>query len=165
MQGEMMKITVGVACLCLGLLGGAIGASCVVFVNWVGADRSNTLQVHTLQILDAHNNVRAVLATDESDGSVYLRMQSKNNPAAVNLVVRNDNGTLSFNTGRTNSLVWVGYGPDGDVVNDRLGLWGITIKGPNHQIRGMYANTVDGVPQGFLPPTWLLPPPTSPSRH
>jgi hypothetical protein len=152
-----MKIIV--ACLCLSLIGGVIGGSSVMFMH-DHMRAAKTLQVHALEVLDAQNNVRAVLATDESHGSVYLRMQSKTNAAAVDLGVVNDNGTLTFDTSHTNNLVVVGYRPQGDVVDDRLGAWGILIKGPNHQYRGMNVFTTDGVPQGFTLP--LLPPSSTP---
>jgi hypothetical protein len=159
-----MKLIVAVACLGLGVIGGVIGTSSVMFVHRASADREDTLRVHTLEIIDAHNTVRAVLTTDEGDGGVYLRMQSKTNAAAVNLAVIKDNGTLTFNTSNTNSLLTVGYTPDGDVVDDRRGLWGVTVAGPNHQIKGMNVITLDGMPQEFLPRAKLPPPSSPPSR-
>jgi hypothetical protein len=152
----MMDMTRGVASLCLGLLGGAIGASSTMLMqDHIKAGK--TLQVRGLEIVDAQNNVRAVLATDESNGGVYLRMQSQANPAAILMQVTKDNGTLSFYTSHTNNLVAVGYQPVGDTVDDPLGAWGITIRGPNHQLKGLNVFTKDGVPQGFTLP---LPPPS-----
>jgi len=169
-----MKILSSVGGLCLGLVAGLIGAYSVMYMH----DRmGGNLRVRGLEIIDAQNNVRAVLATDESGGGAYLRMQSKTNPAAVNLGVRNDSGTLTFSTSRTNSLVAVGYQPVDDVVDDRRGLWGISVKGPDHQIRAMNAFTLNGIPQEFTfqeapsdlnsLPQALLPPPSStpPPQH
>jgi len=147
----MIKIIGNISGLGLALIGGIIGASFVTFAH----DRmitGKTLQVHGLEIIDAHDNVSAVFTTQESDGSVYLRMHSRTNPGAVILQVIKNNGTLSFYTSNTNNLVAVGYQPDGDVADDRRGIWGITIRGPNHQIRGMNALTLDGLPQRFTFP-------------
>jgi hypothetical protein len=66
----------GYSWCCLFMFGVAIGAFSVMLVQ-DHMRAAKTLQVRGLEIVDAHNNVRAVLATDESDGTVYLRMHQK----------------------------------------------------------------------------------------
>jgi hypothetical protein len=154
-KGFSMRIINGVACLCLGMIGGVLGA-CSVSLMQAHMRTSKILQVRGLEIVDAQKKVRAVLATG-NDGSVFLRLLSAQKDSIVDLAVRSGHGTLSFSTDHTNNLIAVGYQPLGDVVDghDR-GMWGISIKGHNHETKGMNVFTEDGMPQGFTVP--LTPP-------
>jgi hypothetical protein len=66
--GIRMQMIGGIAGLCLALIGGVIGASSVTFMH-DHMRAGKTLRVRELKIIDAHNNVRAVLATDQSNGA------------------------------------------------------------------------------------------------
>lgn len=111
------------------------------------------LQVNRLEVVDAGKNVRAVLSTEE-DGTVSLRLVSKENKPLVTLAARDkDGGTLTFSSARIPDQVTVGYSKYGDFEDghDR-GAWGLQIAGPEHSKIGLNVFSVDGVLQGIKIP-------------
>jgi len=84
------KIIWGVVSLFLSLLSGIAGAYSMLLLQ---ADKANgeTLQVQRLELIDAHKGVRAVFSV-EDDGSVFLRMLSKENAPVVELGVNENPG-------------------------------------------------------------------------
>lgn len=84
------KIIWGVVSLFLCLLSGIIGAYSMLLLQEHKAN-GETLQVHKLELIDAHKGVRAVFSV-EDDGSVFLRMLSKENAPVVELGVNENPG-------------------------------------------------------------------------
>jgi hypothetical protein len=166
------------------VLSGIVGAYSMMLLQEHRAN-GDTLQVHKLELIDAHKGVRAVFSV-EDDGSVFLRMLSKENVPVVELGVNEDrggaqnrytpsggltirdggstpvirlrtvnkgDGTLSFSSARTEDQVAVGYMPYGDAIGEHdLAIWGIAVRGANHQSTGVGVRTEDGIAQEFVGP-------------
>ena len=66
---------------------------------------------------------------------------------------REGEGTLFFSSRQTRGQVAVGYQPYGDVVDgiDR-GIWGIQVKGPDHETTGVGVYTENGLAETFVGP-------------
>ena len=204
------KIILGVVSLVLCVLSGMAGAYSVVLLQehrtrgtalQIGGleptvayaqerkTGGETLQVRRLELTDRNQNVRAVFAV-EDDGSVSLRMLSKENVPVVELGVNEDpgpgklyvpsgkltirdgsktpiiqlgtysasEGTLLFSSANAHGLVAVGYQPTGDVIDGHdHGLWGVQVKGPNHDFTIMGVRTEDGIAQEFISPKMTSP--------
>lgn len=179
-----VKVIWGAVCVFLCVLSGIAGAYSATVLQERLAE-AKALQVRRLELTDRKKHVRAVLAV-EDDGSVSLRMLSKENVAVVELGVNEDrgraqnrytpsggltirdgegipvirlrtfnkgDGALSFSSVRTEDQVAVGYIPYGDVIDEHdRAIWGVAVRGANHESTGVGVHTVDGIAQEFVGP-------------
>ena len=97
-KGEIMKSKViwGVFSLMLCVMSGVAGAYSMMLLQEHKAN-GDTLQVHKLELIDAHKGVRAVFSV-EDDGSVFLRMLSRENMPVVELGVNENPGPYKLYT-------------------------------------------------------------------
>ena len=118
-KGEIMKSKViwGVFSLMLCVMSGVAGAYSMMLLQEHKAN-GDTLQVHKLELIDAHKGVRAVFSV-EDDGSVFLRMLSRENMPVVELGVNENPGPYKLYT-PSGSLTMRdgGGGCTPDCVND-----------------------------------------------
>lgn len=84
------KVIWGVISLFLCVLSGIVGAYSMLLLQ-EHKTNGETLQVHRLELIDAHKGVRAEFFV-EDDGSVFLRMLSKENASVVELGVNENPG-------------------------------------------------------------------------
>lgn len=91
-----IKIIWSVVSLFLCVLSGIVGAYSMTVLQERRAERS-TLRVSRLELTDAKKNVRAVFFV-EADGSVFLRMLSRENVPVVELGMSEDPGPFNMYT-------------------------------------------------------------------
>jgi len=84
------KVIWGVVSLFLCVLSGIVGAYSMMLLQEHKAN-GDALQVHKLELIDAHKGVRAVFSV-EDDGSVFLRMLSKESVPVIELGVNENPG-------------------------------------------------------------------------
>jgi len=90
------KLIWGVASMFVCLLSGITGGYSAMSLQGLRTT-GKVLQAHKLELIDAQRNVRAVLSV-EDDGSVFLRMLSKERLPVVELAVNEDPGPYGLYT-------------------------------------------------------------------
>ena len=115
----------------------------------------------TFRMLSTNRVPVIELSTKESSTGKLGNMSSPNltlrddsrNPVIELGTSHGSDGVLFFSNRKTRGQVSVGYQPYGDVVDgvDR-GIWGIQVKGPNHESTGVGVYTEDGKALRFLEP-------------
>lgn len=135
------KITWGIVSLSLCVLSGIIGAYSMLLLLEHKAN-GETLQVHKLELIDDHKGVRAVFSV-ENDGSVFLRMLSKENAPVVELGVNENPGTYKQ------------YTPSGSLtIRDGVGTPAIrlrTVQKGEGSLSFSSTHTPDQVTMGYMP--------------
>jgi hypothetical protein len=136
-----MKIIWGAVSLLLCVLSGIVGACSMTFLQERKAGRE-TLQVRRLEVIDAQKNVRAVFSV-EDDGSVFLRMLSKEKAPVVELGVNENSGPYKL------------YTPSGSLtIHDGAGTPAIrlrTIERGEGSLSFSSTNKEDQVAVGYMP--------------
>ena len=135
------KIIWGAVSLFLCVLSGIVGAYSVTVLQDRRAD-GKTLQARRLELTDAQKNVRAVFSV-EDDGSVFLRMLSKEKAPVVELGVNENPGPYKL------------YTPSGSLtISDGAGTPAIRLRTVNKgegSLSFSSTNKEDQVAVGYMP--------------
>jgi len=127
--------------LFLCVLSGIIGAYSMMILQEYRTKR-DTLQVHKLELVDAHKKVRAVFSV-EDDGSVFLRMLSKENAPVVELGVNENSGP--YNLYAPSGSLTISDGAETPVIRLR------TVKKGEGVLSFSSTNKEDQVAVGYMP--------------